>query len=119
PAVEDVREELQAAAFALAEAVLGHELSTAEGSGAHALTRLLATPVDLGVHTVRLHPADHAHVTAVLADRQVALPAGVELVADPTLGPGDVVSEYPDGWLDARVGEALERARRALAEATR
>jgi flagellar assembly protein FliH len=40
--------------------------------------------------------------------------AGVELKADPTLNPGDAVAEYPQGWIDARLGAALDRAKAAL-----
>jgi flagellar assembly protein FliH len=44
------------------------------------------------------------------------LPVGVALVADPTLAPGDAVSEFPGGYLDARIESAVERARCALAD---
>ena len=38
----------------------------------------------------------------------------VRLVADPTLSPGDAIGELPNGWLDARIHQALERATEAL-----
>ena len=39
---------------------------------------------------------------------------GLELVADPTLAPGDAIGRHPDGYLDARITTALSRARAAL-----
>ena len=51
---------------------------------------------------------------AALATSGVVDVAGVELKPDPTLNPGDAVGEYPDGWIDARIGSALERAKQAL-----
>jgi len=99
-------------AVVLAQAVLGHELSHDDDRARAALTRALSLPAEVGVHTVRLHPADVAALTA--AGAAAELPAGVALVADPTLAPGDAVSEFADGFLDARVDAALARAQRAL-----
>lgn len=116
PVVDGLRGALVAAAVALAEAVLGRELADG-GSVATALARVLAAPADLGSQTVRLNPADHGEITALLAAGSVELPAGVTVAADPRLGPGDAVSEHPTGYLDAQLATALDRARRALAEA--
>ena len=38
----------------------------------------------------------------------------VRLVADPALSRGDAIGELPGGWLDARIPEALARAREVL-----
>ncbi|MGH1550141.1 hypothetical protein ACRAWB_13615 [Leifsonia poae] len=58
---------------------------------------------------VRLNPADIAELRgAGLA------PEDVRLVADTTLARGDAIGELPGGWLDARVREALARAREVL-----
>lgn len=115
PVVEGLRGALVAAAAGLAEAVLGREL-TDGGSAATALERVLATPADLGAATVRVSPADHAEITALVAAGTVTLPEGLTLVADPRLAPGDAVSEHPTGYLDAQLATALDRARRALAD---
>jgi flagellar biosynthesis/type III secretory pathway protein FliH len=110
PVVNEVRAALVDAAVALAAAVIGRELADGPASAVAALGRALASGADLGVHTVRLSPADHA---ALVADG-VELPAGVTLVADPRLARGDAISEHPAGFLDAQVATALDRARRAL-----
>jgi len=108
---------VHAAALELAEAVLGHELRPGPDSARALLGRALALPADAGLHTVRVCPDDAAHVRAVLDARDVTLPDGVRLIADPTLQPGDVVAEHAVVVLDARVGAALSRARAALEDA--
>jgi flagellar assembly protein FliH len=65
---------------------------------------------------VRLHPDDVAHVR----DRSPGLAGStavtaLELVADPTLAPGDVVVETEAGQVDARIASRLEAFRAALA----
>lgn len=105
-------------AVALAQAVLGRELSDADDGARLALARALSLPVEVGVHTVRLNPADLRSLE-LLGSSAVALPAGVALVADPTLAAGDAVSLFADGFLDARIGTALDRARLALSEGAR
>ena len=77
-----------------------------------ALDRALAVPTDPPVHTVRLHPEDLAALSGREGSGQEA--AGVVLVADARLARGDAVAEYDGGWIDARLGAALARARAAL-----
>ncbi|QSZ47884.1 FliH/SctL family protein [Arthrobacter sp. D5-1] len=111
-AVDDVQDVLAASAVELAEAILGYELAKGENTAWAALDRALgAQGTGVGrVTAVRLHPGD----VAALATSGVVDVAGVELKPDPTLNPGDAVGEYPDGWIDARIGSALERAKQAL-----
>lgn len=119
PVVEDVRGRLAAGALDLAQAVVGHVLASPESSAAVALARATAVPADLGVHTVRLSPADldALHSLPALAPL-LAQVSGIELVADPALQPGDAISVYPDGYLDARIRETFERAHVELALTT-
>jgi flagellar assembly protein FliH len=114
PVVDQVRRGVYEAALELAAAVLQRELTPGPDSARALLERVLAIPADLGVHTVRLNPADLAQVRALVS--APALPAGVELVADPSLAPGDTVSVHPTGYLDGQVRAALDRARRVLLE---
>ncbi|GAA2726510.1 FliH/SctL family protein [Cellulomonas aerilata] len=111
PVLQDAAATLDEGAVLLAQAVLGAELADGADRARAALARALSLPLDAGVHTVRLHPSDLAAVTAAGA----AVPAGVQLVADGSLRPGDAVSELADGFLDARISTAVERAARALA----
>ncbi len=106
---------LAASALELAEAILGHELAHGADTARAALNRALGAGGSTGVEpvtAVRLHPRDIAALQAA----GVADIAGVELKADATLSPGDAIGEYPNGWIDAQISTALDRARRALLE---
>lgn len=113
PVLHDVEDTLLGAAIDLAEAIIGHALADEAAAVRSALGRTVgvasAGSAPLG-HTVRLNP----HDLAVLDPSTVAA-AGVTLVADASLSRGDAVSEFPDGYLDARIGSALQRARAVLA----
>ncbi len=111
PVITSVEETLCAAAFELAEAIIGYELADGGNSARSVVARIMAAPLPFTVHTVRLHPADLVAVRAA-----AACPAEVDLVADPALAPGDAVAEYADGFLDARISTALARVRAALSE---
>ncbi|HEY0215125.1 MAG TPA: FliH/SctL family protein [Cellulomonas sp.] len=119
PVLAESERVLHAAALQLAAAVLGVELTDGPASVRAALTRVLTPEVE--VHTVRLSPRDLDVVRASLSGEAVVadLPAltGVELVADPSLAPGDAVGEFDEGYLDARIVGALDRAQAVLAEA--
>ncbi|MFH5880043.1 FliH/SctL family protein [Arthrobacter sp. NA-172] len=110
-ALEEAQEVLAASAIELAEAILGYELTQGKNTARAALARALgaASGVET-VTSVRLNPADVAALAAVDAGN----PAGVELKADPALNPGDAIAEHPQGWLDARLSTALDRAKQAL-----
>lgn len=98
-------------AFAVAEALVGRELATATDPGRDAIARALAlAPARVAV-TVRLHPDDLGHGGGLGGDE-----AGrnLSLVGDPTLSRGDSVVELDTGEIDASIGAALERVRRAL-----
>lgn len=115
PLLSEAERTLHAAAVELAEAILGVELSDATGSARAALARVLEHPWTPDDVTVRLHPRDLAAAEAERARGTLDVPDGVRLEADPHLQPGDAVARHPEGYLDARVGTALERARAALA----
>lgn len=111
PVLAEAEQTLVASALTLAEAVLGRELDDGGTRSKAVLARVLAAQDPAGAPRVRLNPQDLAVIgTEALAD------AGVEPVADPATAPGDAVAEYQDGFLDARISTALDRARRALLE---
>lgn len=109
PVLAHAESTLHRCALELAAAVLGVELADGPAGAAAALARVRAGAPDRDDVVVHLHPED---VRALGPDPQ--LPEGTRLVADPSLARGDAVAEHPDGWLDARIGTALERARAAL-----
>jgi len=101
------------AAVELAAAIVGAELADDERSARAAVRRALAAADPAELQAVRLNPADLA-----VLERLGTHPDGVVLIADDTLERGDAVAALTDGHIDARVGAALARARRALAEET-
>ncbi|MBO3100685.1 FliH/SctL family protein [Cellulomonas fengjieae] len=113
PVLAQAESLLHAGALELARTVLGVELCDAERSATAALGRVLRQPRVPEVVTVHLHPRDLDVLRAVGAD---AAPDGVVLVADASLAPGDALARHDDGYLDARIGSALERAAAALAD---
>lgn len=111
PVVADSEDVLVASALELAEAIIGHELCDEESSARAALARVTAQPINSVVPLVRMNPDD----LALLAD-EVLAHQGVTFVPDPQLHRGDAIGEFPDGFLDARIGTALERAKLVLGE---
>ncbi|WP_168443199.1 FliH/SctL family protein [Microbacterium sp. A20] len=105
-------DEVLRCAIELAELIVGAELSDAGSSAAAAARRVLAAAEPAEIREVRLHPDDLR--TLQTADAQLTAFA---LVADDTLERGDAVATLAHGHIDARIGSALERARRALVEA--
>ena len=109
PVLQAAEGTLLATALELAEAVIGYQLSDGQTAARLALRRALDPSSSARPNTVRMHPADLATI-----EPEVLSAAGVEFLADPTLARGDAVSEFAEGFLDARIGTAFERARGAL-----
>ena len=110
PVLQSLDASIASAAMELAEAIVGHELATGEGSAKTALGRASTDAVPAG-SVVRLNPQD---IAVIIADGRVS--PTVELVADYTLEPGDAVIDLSHGSIDARVSASLKRARAALVE---
>lgn len=109
PVLDAADDALLSAAIELAEAIVAHELDDAHSSARAAIARALST-IDAGsINAVRLSPVD----LAVIAAHEVSAP-DLRFIADPSLSPGDAVVEIAEGRIDARIGAALDRARREL-----
>jgi len=107
-ACEQIEDQVVATAVEIAETVVGRELETLDGRGRDAIARALALAPERGLVIARLHPAD----LAVLGDpAQLQLGRTLELVADPTLSPGDCILDVSACRVDARIQPALERLR--------
>lgn len=106
PVLADADRALTAAAVELAAAILARE---PVATSAEALDRALALAGDATPRRIRLNPAD-------LVALGGGASAGIELVADASIAPGDAVLDLADGELDARLSASLDRARAALVE---
>jgi flagellar assembly protein FliH len=109
PLQEQAQATLVSSALDLAEAVLEYELSDGHNSSRTALARVLRHVDPATVVTVRMNPSD-----LVMLDRASLDGANVELTPDPLLQRGDAIADFAEGYLDARIGSALGRARAAL-----
>lgn len=115
PVLVGAQDALAAASVDIAEAIIGRELTVAPDSALSALKRALDHAETDAVITVRMNPAD---LDALDGETREAVAVGVRLQADARLSPGDAVAELPNGYLDARIGAALDRVRAALLEGT-
>ncbi|MFC7788670.1 FliH/SctL family protein [Microbacterium sp. MAHUQ-60] len=104
---------ISARALELAETILGEALADRALSAESALRRALVTAADDPVSEVRMSIEDLRTL-----QRNDAVPPHVRVVADETLAAGDAIAMLPHGYVDARIGQALDRARRALDEVT-
>ncbi|HLF40376.1 MAG TPA: FliH/SctL family protein [Acidimicrobiia bacterium] len=107
--------DITAAAFELAEAVVGRELALAASPGLEAVARALrlAPPGEAAV--VRLHPADAAEVNRAVEPGGAVDPSrNLTVVADERVEPGGCVVEAGDCRVDAQISPALARVRDAL-----
>lgn len=113
PVLADVDTSVVAAGIEIAEALIGAVLTDPGVAATAALHRGLAAGIATPPRTIRMHPLDIATLAA-----KARTPENVELVPDIALEPGDAVVVYDDHELDGRIATALERARRAIDEAT-
>jgi len=114
PVLDEVGETLLEAALALAAAVLDRELQGLDDTALLALRRTVSPLPGKGPARVRLSPADHAELTQRLA-RPTWEGRELELLADPSLRPGEAVAEADGALVDGSIASALDRARAALA----
>jgi len=109
PVLEHAHAAIADAAVQLAEAVVVSEFGDGGASARSALHRALGSVDVATVHAVRLNPDD----LSSLGETALGV-AGVSFVADAGLARGDAVTEFADGYLDARVSTAFARARAAI-----
>ncbi|MDI2097880.1 FliH/SctL family protein [Ruicaihuangia caeni] len=108
----DAQSLLLRATVELSEAVLGTELRDGEHAARAALSRVLAHPDAGEAVGIRMHPVDAALLRAGSAE---SLPP---IVDDASLDRGDAIADLPEGWIDARLRFAFERAKACLEEMT-
>jgi len=98
-------------ACALAETIVGHELSISDNLGRDAMVRALRFAPESGHVHARLHPEDAAmlgDVESVLGRRSLTVSA------DASLAPGDCIVDIDATRIDARIAPALDRIHEVL-----
>lgn len=110
-ALDDIEESVVNAIFDLAETVIGRELSHTRTPGRDAVARALSLAKTHGPATARLHPGD-LETVGDLSD--LAPGRVIELVADPNVEPGGCILEAGSQRVDAQIGTAIARAKRAI-----
>ena len=116
PLIQQAEATLVNTSLELAQAILGAELSHTEPSARRALKRALQKPEHIDrneIHTIRMHPED-----LVVLGAQTRALESIRFVGDSRLQRGDAITEFSDGFLDARIGSAFDRAKAALDEVT-
>lgn len=98
-------------ALRVAEAVVGRAVEVGEVDGRDALARAIAAVPEGGPMVARLHPTDLAELSA---DDVETAGRELQLVADPTLRPGDCILDAGAARVDATLAGALERVRAVL-----
>jgi flagellar assembly protein FliH len=122
----DIEEQIVAAAWSIAEAIVGQVLADDETRSRAAVTRALSlAPADEDV-TVAVSPADFRVLAAERGDTALAATdmtpirrsrglRTVSILADDTLAPGDAVATCGATTIDARIAGAIERVKQVLA----
>jgi flagellar assembly protein FliH len=106
-------EQLTGAAFELAEAVVACELRTRPDRPFQVAKAALAT-LPTGPVVARVHPDDAAFMRDALGPDSTG--TSVSIVTDPAVGPAGCIITCAGTTVDARVAEALGRARAAFCE---
>ncbi len=110
-AMVDIEDQVVRSAFAIAEVLLGHELSESTKRGQEAIQRALQFAPKEGAVVASLHPDD----AASLGDLDTIAPGrALKVIADPTLAAGDCLVEVAGCHIDARLAPALDRVREVL-----
>ena len=108
---QEIEHDVVATAFQIAEAIIGREIAQPDTRGVDAIARALELAPERGLVTARVSPAD----LAVIGDAgQLATGRALELVADPSVAPGDCVVDVASCRVDARIDRALARIREIL-----
>ena len=109
PVLEAATGVLIESALLLAEAIIGRELSN-DGAGAKAALDRAMGGIDVTtIRQIRMNPQDIAILGLATVPGTT-----ISLVPDASLAPGDALTAFDGGFLDARIAAAFERASNAL-----
>jgi flagellar assembly protein FliH len=113
-ALADVEREAIELAVALAEELVGYELTSVDEPVRDALTRAAALLPDRGTPVIRVHPADEATTVDATASSVLTWGGEVSIVADPSVERGGCVVDVGPCRIDAQLASAIGRMRATL-----
>ena len=102
-------------AIAIAGEILGREVQLAATPAVDALQRVCQLVPERAAAVVRVHPDEAAVVAQAIADGLGDLSGRADVVGDPNIEAGGCIVDVGECRIDARIGDALDRVRRALA----
>ena len=111
----EAADHLGPAAYALVEALLGHELETRPETVLDAVRRAASAAPAEGALTVHLNPADAAALLDARPELDAVAGRPVEVRADASVAPGDARAAHGATRVDASLAGALARVREVLA----
>lgn len=114
PDLARIEELILDTALRIAGEIMGHQLRVTDTPGLDAVNRALRLGVAPDVLRVRLNPADAQTLVNPVVRAELGLPESLEISADPSLAPGDSIAEFPDGAIESRLDQALQRTREVL-----
>ncbi|WP_219843980.1 FliH/SctL family protein [Arthrobacter sp. MYb227] len=109
PVLEQASSVMAETALLLAEKIIGQELSNESLGAKAAIDRALA---GIEAHTVREIRMNHEDLSLLGLSKVPG--TDIALVADSSLARGDAMTAFAEGFLDARIKTAFERAAKAL-----
>jgi flagellar assembly protein FliH len=113
PATEEIENLVVSTAFSVAESIVGASLRDDESRGMTALARALALSPVGAPAIISLNPQDHALLGAKTTE--MAIGHDVQIIADPSLRPGDATVSSGATTIDARISAGLARVQEVLA----
>ena len=111
---EDAAGELVQLAIAIASRILHRELNVDPDAILGLVRAALTKAQSKEIHRIRLHASHEAPLRRALS--QLMPGATIEIAADASLKPGDVIFETAQGQLDASVSTQLREIERGLAD---
>ncbi|GEM_PF-781282 len=112
PAVTQLREVVTELSVQIAESIVGHHLEVGECRARDAVMRALSQVPRRATVTLRMNPADREDAVAITGD--ILEWSIADVVADPSVAPGDAVAMATNLEVEACLQGALDRVRQAL-----
>lgn len=112
PTVAEMQETITGLSVEIAAALVGHHLAVGDCTARDAVMRALTQVPRRATVTLRMNPADYDEVIQITDE--ILQWSVAEVIADPSVAPGDAVAMAENLEVDASIAGALDRVRKAL-----